>query len=256
MKMKKTLSFDQAVPAIGPEYQVLNGQKPSSLNLIKTFLYFAIFQHPLTKEEAQNFCQYPTKTIDDELNTLVEQKLLFKIKDYYLPYNYPNWVLRRTNGNALAAKKMGKAKKMANILNYFPYVRSVMVSGSLSKGFMDHKSDIDFFVIMQPGSIAISKFFMGLFRRFFAPKSFCINFIIDSDNLPIKKQNLYTAIEMVTLIPLIDADLYHRFMEVNMPWIREFLPNAKLHKPHILPFRKKGIQTLMEFSFLQVSAAN
>jgi hypothetical protein len=112
---------------------------------------------------------------------------------------------------------------------------------------MDHKSDIDFFVIMHPGSIAISKFLMGLFRRFFAPKSFCINFIIDSNNLYIKKQNLYTAIEMVTLIPLIDADLYDRFMGANMAWIRKFLPNADIHKQNILPFRKKRIQTFLEY---------
>ncbi len=217
------------------------------MDLIKTFLYFAIFQHPLTREEAQNFCQYPTKSIDNELHELVAQKLLYKIKKYYLPYNYPLWVERRITGNELASKKMRKAKKMAGILTYFPFVRSVMISGSLSKGFMDHQSDIDFFVIMQPGSIAISKFLMGLYRRLFAPRTFCINFIIDSNNLHIQKQNLYTAIEMVTLIPLIDADLYDRFMKVNMDWIRKFLPNAILHKPDILPFRKKSIQTFLEY---------
>jgi len=225
-----------------------NGHIPQT-NLIKTFLYFAIFQHPLTKEEALNYSQYPTKSIDKELAELVSRQLLFKIKDYYLPYNYPLWVERRINGNVLATKKMIEARKMANVLNYFPYVRSVMVSGSLSKGFMDQESDIDFFVIMKPGSIAISKFLMGLFRRFFAPKSFCINFIIDSNNLHIKKQNLYTAIEMATLIPIIDADLYNIFMRVNMEWIRNFLPNALIHKRKILPFRKRRIQLFLEFIF-------
>lgn len=247
MKEDKLSRFENTFPNSQKEYQHLNGKGPLAMDLIKTFLYFAIFQHPLTKEEALNYCQYATESIDKELDVLVTRKLLFKIKDYYLPYNYPLWVERRINGNELASKKMVKARKMANILSSFPFVRSVMVSGSLSKGFMDHKSDIDFFVIMRPGSIAISKFLMGLFRRFFAPKSFCINFIIDSNNLHIKKQNLYTAIEMVTLIPMIDADLYKLFMRVNMDWIREYLPNAILHKPNMSAFKKKRIQRLLEY---------
>lgn len=228
--------------------QNANGHKPPT-SLIKTFLYFAIFKHPLTKQEALRYCQYTTSSIDAELNELLDKKLLFKIQHFYLPYNYPQWVERRIKGNMLSENKMIKAKKMAKILNYFPYVRSVMVSGSLSKGFMDEKSDIDFFIIMRPGSLAISKFLMGLFRRFFAPKSFCINFLIDTDNLKIQKKNLYTAIEMVTLIPMIDANLYKIFMRVNMSWIRNFLPNAIPGDPEILPFKKKRLQTILEAIF-------
>ncbi|MEX0287638.1 MAG: nucleotidyltransferase domain-containing protein, partial [Flavobacteriaceae bacterium] len=187
-----------------------------------------------------------TSSIAPELKILLKQKVLFNIEGFYLPYDYPIWVERRLGGNALANKKMIKAKKMAKILTYFPYVRSVMVSGSLSKGFMDRTSDIDFFVIMQPGSIAISKFLMGLFRRFFAPKSFCINFLIDSDNLHIKKQDLYTAIEMATLIPLIDDELYDKFMRVNMHWIHKFLPNVSLPKKQFSPFKQPGFQRILE----------
>ncbi len=225
-----------------------NGRTPHT-SLIKTFLYFAIFKHPLTKEEALRYCQHSTSSIDAELTELLDKKLLFKIQDFYLPYNYPEWVERRIKGNILSEKKMIKARKMAKILNYFPYVRSVMVSGSLSKGFMDEKSDIDFFIIMRPGSLAISKFLMGLFRRFFAPKSFCINFLIDTDNLQIQKKNLYTAIEMVTLIPMIDANLYKIFMRVNMDWIRNFLPNAIPGDPEMMPFKKKGLQSILETIF-------
>ncbi|HMB62195.1 MAG TPA: hypothetical protein VKN36_03915 [Eudoraea sp.] len=247
MKTKKNNSLEQVVSPATRGSRKLNGHKPASMELIKTFLYFAIFQHPLTEEEAQNFCQYPTPSIRRELDSLIRQKLLFKINDYYLPYNYPLWVERRINGGELAAKKMCKARKMANILTYFPFVRSVMISGSLSKGFMDHSSDIDFFVIMKPGSIAISKFLMGLFRRFFAPKSFCINFIIDSNNLHIKKQNLYTAIEMATLIPLIDDDLYDLFIRDNLEWIRGFLPNAQFQRSDIAPYKKRKFQGFLEY---------
>lgn len=216
------------------------------MDLIKTFLYFAVFKHPLTSEEALKFCQYPTDSIDSSLKELLHRDLLFKIGPYYLPYNYPDWVERRQTGGELASKKMAKARRMAKILTYFPYVRSVMISGSLSKGYMDKNSDIDFFLIMKPGSIAISKFLMGLFRRCFAPKSFCINFIIDSENLLIEKQNLYTAIEMVTLIPMIDDTLYDKFMRANLQWIGKFLPNASPMENKALPYSKNLFQWFLE----------
>ena len=249
MELNKLTNLEEGDKTRVPHSAQLEGRGFRALELIKTFLYFAIFQHPLTKEEAHNFCQYSTTSIAPELEILLKQKVLFQIEDFYLPYNYPIWVERRLNGNALASKKMLKAKKMAKILTFFPYVRSVMVSGSLSKGFMDHKSDIDFFVIMHPGSIAVSKFLSGLFRRFFAPKSFCINFIIDSDNLHIKKQNLYTAIEMATLIPLIDDNLYDRFMRINMQWMQQFLPNVTLPERQLVPFTQNRFQAFMEYLF-------
>ena len=217
------------------------------MDLINTFLYFSIFKHPLTKEEARLFCHYRTDSIDAELRELVDRKILFKIKGFYLPYDNPSWVERRVNGNRLAAKKMVKAKRMAAIMGYFPFVRCVMVSGSLSKGYMDEKSDIDFFVITHPGSIAISKTLMGLFRRFFAPKSFCVNFIVDSENLYIKKQNLYTAIELATLVPMTNKPLYDRFINENKEWVRKYLPNSLRKNFNLPPYKRKRFQVLAEW---------
>lgn len=217
------------------------------MDLIKTFLYFAIFKHPLTKEEAKNFCQYKTDNIDDDLALLVEKRFLYKIDEYYLPFNTSSWVERRKAGNNLADKKMGKARRMSKILSQFPFVRSVMISGSLAKGYMDETSDIDFFVIMKSGNIAISKAMIGLFRRFFASKSLCVNYMISEDNLHIKKQNIYTAVEMATLIPTIDSGLFEPFMQENMNWVRTFLPNAIIDQNAILQMKSGKIKQLSEY---------
>ena len=217
------------------------------MDLIKTFLYFAIFKHPLTKEEAKNFCQYKTDNIDEDLALLVEKKFLYKIDDYYLPYNNDSWIKRRIAGNVLADKKMGKARRMSKVLSQFPFVRSVMISGSLAKSYMDETSDIDFFVIMKPGNIAISKTMIGLFRRFFASKSLCVNYMISEDNLHIKKQNIYTAVEMATLIPTIDSGLFEPFMRENIHWVRSFLPNAIIQENSILPMKSGKLKQLGEY---------
>ncbi|WP_394747363.1 nucleotidyltransferase domain-containing protein [Spongiimicrobium salis] len=217
------------------------------MDLIKTFLYFAIFKHPLTKEEAKNFCQYKTDNIDADLALLVEKEFLYKFGEYYLPYNHDSWIKRRIKGNQLAEKKMDKANRMSRILSQFPFVRSVMISGSLAKGYMDKTSDIDFFVIMKSGNIAISKAMIGLFRRFFASKSLCVNYMISEDNLHIKKQNIYTAVEMATLIPTIDSGLFEPFMEENMEWVRTFLPNAVIEQNSISPMKSGKLKQFSEF---------
>lgn len=217
------------------------------MDLIKTFLYFAIFKHPLTKEEAKNFCQYKTENIDADLDYLVEKNFIYKIGEYYLPYNHDSWIKRRIDGNKLAKKKMGKAKRMSKILSQFPFVRSVMISGSLAKGYMDKSSDIDFFVIMKSGNIAISKALIGLFRRFFATKSLCVNYMINEENLHIEKQNIYTAVEMATLIPTVDSGLFEPFMQKNMVWVRTFLPNAIIKKNNIAPMKSGVVKQVGEF---------
>lgn len=217
------------------------------MDLIKTFLYFAIFKHPLTKEEAKNFCQYKTDNIDADLEYLVEKNFIYKIGEYYLPYNHESWIKRRVDGNELAQKKMGKARRMSKILSQFPFVRSVMISGSLAKGYMDKTSDIDFFVIMKSGNIAISKALIGLFRRFFAPKSLCVNYMINENNLHIEKQNIYTAVEMATLIPTVDSGLFEPFMRKNMDWVHTFLPNAIIKKNYISPMKLGVVKQVGEY---------
>ncbi len=225
------------------------------MKLLHTFLYFAIFKYPLTKEEALKFSQYKTASVIESLELLVKKKKIFKIGEYYLPKEDPSWVTRRQKGSALAKKKMFKAKRMSKILNAFPLVRSVMISGSLSKGYMDEESDIDFFVIMKPGNIAISKFLIGSFRRLFARNSLCVNFLIDYNHLSIESRNLYTAMEIVTLIPLSGGNLYNDFIKENLDWVYEYLPNISIEKSDVANPKQTRIKNLLEY-ILSLPIAN
>jgi predicted nucleotidyltransferase len=47
----------------------------------------------------------------------------------------------------LAVKHIKKAKAVAKFLSWFPYIRGIAISGSLSKNFADENSDLDFFII-------------------------------------------------------------------------------------------------------------
>lgn len=214
--------------------------------LLKTFLYFAVFKFPLTKREALAFCQFKTQSIDSELDFLLKEKLIYKIKNLYLPKNEKLWVERRLKGHREAKRIMPKAKKMAHILKHFPFVRSIMISGTLAKGYMDQNCDIDFFVITKPGNITISKFLIGVSRRLFFPKGLCVNYIIDTDNLLIEKQNIYSATEFATLIPVMDSNIFHEFISKNKHWVTDNLPNYNIQRNISKPIKEAALKISIE----------
>ncbi|MEQ9414668.1 MAG: hypothetical protein RIF39_12605, partial [Cyclobacteriaceae bacterium] len=120
------------------------------------------------------------------------------------------------------------AHKQAALIQKFPFVKSVMASGSLSKGYMDDTCDLDFFIITQPKRLWIARTLLVLYKRIFLANShkyFCVNYFIDENSLEIEEKNLYTAIELSTLIPLTGLDYHEKLMQANQ-WTVNYLPNS------------------------------
>ena len=195
-----------------------------------TLLYFDIFRYPLTAREILNFCEIPDLSYDEVCRTLtaLEQKhIVFPIGKYYSLWNSEDDVARRRIGNELAAKRMKTARFFSRIISSFPFVRSVMLSGSLSKNYMDEKSDIDYFIVTAPGRVWLTRGLLALFKRVFlfnSHRNFCTNYLIASDALEISEKNIYTAVETVTLIPVYGKEVWRKFVETNI-WALSFLPN-------------------------------
>ena len=107
-----------------------------------------------------------------------------------------------------------------------------MVSGSLSKGHADPTSDIDFFIVTKPGRLWIARTLLVMYKRIWllnSHKYFCVNYFVDSEHLDINEQNIYTAIELATLIPLYGHRCYLALIEKN-DWIRTYCPNFVPHE--------------------------
>lgn len=225
---------------------------PLSRSIIKTLLYYDIFQYPLTAEEVFQNLQTNSVTPADvasELSRMAKDQLIFKFDQFYSVTGDETLEARRKKGNELARKTMTKAFQRARLISWFPFVRSVMVSGSLSKGYMDEHSDIDFFVVTANNRLWISRAMLGLFRRVFllnSKKFFCTNYFIDEEHLVIEEQNLFTATELSTLIPLEGIPYYTRMLQVN-GWVKAFLPNFRERSvlpghSENLPWAKKWLE--------------
>jgi hypothetical protein len=197
---------------------------------MRALVYFEIFSYPLTAEEIFQFSNYPDATLDEvseKLQNLVKQSLVFRFDSFFQIKNDPSWVLRRLDCNRRADRLLPLARRIARFIGGFPYVRGVFVSGSLSKHSMSADSDIDFFIVTQPGRLWLARTLLVLFKKIFlfnSHKYFCVNYFLDTEHLEIEEKNLFTATEIATLLPMYGRDSCEAFRRSN-GWVREFLPH-------------------------------
>lgn len=200
-------------------------------HFLRALLYFDIFDYPLTAAEV---VQYSPAVINFSterfLENLVSRKILFRFENFYSLQDDPRLAVRRMKGNALAEKKMKTAKRFSRLISLVPFVRAVMLSGSISKGYMDENSDIDYFIVTETNRLWIARTMLAIFRRVFlfnSHKNLCTNYFIDNHNLEIGEKNIFTAIELRTTKPMFGASTIEKFHAANA-WALSFLPNFVL----------------------------
>jgi predicted nucleotidyltransferase len=193
--------------------------------------YFGLFRHPLRADEIRAFLpigEVPAEALDAALRDLVERGVIFRFDFFFQIKNDPAWVTQRTDSNQRADALLPTARRISRFIGGFPFVRAVMVSGSLSKHCMRPDSDIDFFVVTTPGRLWLARTLLVLFKKIFlfnSHKYFCVNYFVDTEHLQIEDQNLFTATEVVTLLPMQSSAWYDRFVQANhWAWAR-FYPN-------------------------------
>jgi len=207
-------------------------------NILKILLYYDIFSHPLKNEEIFTFLgenSISKQEVDNVLSSSSkETENSFGEKDgfYYIKPNLDN-ISKRLLKEKYSMKVWKAARFVTHIIKRFPYVRAVMVTGSLSKNSSDKTSDLDFMVITAPGRLWISRTLLTLFKKIFllnSYKYFCINYYVTENELEIKDRNVYTATEIATIKGTYNTILTNGFIEKNS-WIKNYFPNYILCDP-------------------------
>lgn len=202
--------------------------------LLEPLFYYDIFSFPLTSSEILKFSNLPTSVelslfdVEQVLDDLVKQQYLYKSQDYYMLHDQPDWVSSRIENSKRAHQFLKKAHGMVRLMTWFPFVRAVYISGSLSKGVMPKGGDVDYFIVTKNNRLWVCRTFLILFKKIFllnSKKYFCVNYFVGEDFLEIEEKNRFTATEIVTLLPLYGRVKYQEFWEVNR-WISSFYPHA------------------------------
>jgi hypothetical protein len=202
---------------------------PKLLNysILKVVAYFDLFDYPLTVSEIHAFLDLPwdKQEVNQALDALLRSGYLFRTDVWYSLRQDPLLIRRRKDGNARAALLIRRARRLGRWLMRFPYVRAVGVSGSLSKRWADEKADIDFFVITRENRLWISRTILHLFKKltFLTGHQhwFCMNYWIDESALPIEEENIFTATELITLLPVAGPKQWNAFFGANS-WVGRY----------------------------------
>ncbi|MBK7939524.1 MAG: nucleotidyltransferase domain-containing protein [Lewinellaceae bacterium] len=237
------------------ESSIYTVECPTEQAIVRALLYFEIFSYPLTADEVFRFsnCRgIAPETVFNKLQNLVEQGIVYSKDAFFLTRDNPDWVARRQVCNHRADAFLPLATRTARFIGSFPFIRSVFVSGSLSKHCMHADSDVDFFLITEPGRLWLARTLLVVFKKVFlfnSHKYFCVNYFIDTEHLEIAEKNLFTATETVTLLPMYGKEWYHAFCSAN-PWAWEQYPNAGFRpaeniKKHNAGLAKRSLEWLL-----------
>ncbi|MBA3680099.1 MAG: nucleotidyltransferase domain-containing protein [Bacteroidetes bacterium] len=217
--------------------------------------YFDVFNYPIKPSQVLEFLNLKTNQnqVNLILNELIELKLISESNGFYSLESKPEFVTKRINSEKQFHKKLKTIKRYANFISRFPFVQSVCISGSCSKGLLEEDGDIDYFIITAPHKLWLCRSILIAFKKIFlfnSRKYFCINYLVDSNNLQIPDENIFVATEIKTLIPVSNKQQFEAFLNANN-WTNDFLPNRTKYDSYLLNEKntKKYFFGLIEFLF-------
>lgn len=236
---------------------VLNQNKVSAIqnSILRTILYFDVFNYPLTKKEIFENLDFETTIFEceNELDELVKNGLVGTKDDFYFNRSLdPIFITKRLTANSLASDILPIAFDCSRTIAKFPFVSGICISGGLSKNYYDKNSDIDYFVITKANRLWLCRTLFTLFYKTLSKKNkefYCLNYFISEADLVIPDRNQFVATELVYLIPTINHNLYLSVLKANS-WHLKSFPNKPLYSKEscaILP--NSFVRIFFEFVF-------
>ena len=129
---------------------------------------------------------------------------------------------------------------MIRVIRWAPGIQMIAITGSVAAGNARAEDDIDLLVVTSANMLWVVRplilLLISIFFRRRLPHedpskskdAFCPNLWLDQKSLilPISKRNLYTAHEVLQVIPIFDKEhTYNQFIHRNS-WTKHFLANA------------------------------
>src|SRR5688500_10186082 len=209
-------------------------------------LYFDIFYYPLNKSELSMAIKDPEE-LEDALDELKSSGIIDQNNEWYFiaGRKYSKRIVEKSNSN----HALSKAKRYASLINQFPFVRGVYISGSLSKDWADETTDVDYFIITQPQRLWLCRTILILFKKIFllnSRKYFCLNYFIDTSNLEIQEKNIFTATEISFLKPVINESLFDTFINSN-GWTQKYYSQLSTDKLNLVNSKTTLLKKCLEW---------
>lgn len=217
--------------------------------IVKTIAFFDIFEWPLTIYEIWRLighkCAY-----EDLPKALAALPQIETEQGYFFLKGRQNLVQARRDRYSYFLNKLERAKKVAWLFSFVPWVRLIAIGNMIGDGNTKKDGDIDFFIVTKKNRVYLSRLFctglakiLGLRPQPATKKDkICLSFYISEQALNLRPLNLqfgdalknlnqdkyfdiYFLYWFAQLFVLYDADgAYNQLVESN-PWVKAYLPN-------------------------------
>ena len=204
----------------------------NKLAVLKTLHYADIFDYPLKFEEIHKYLVEP-QTVDVLKETLSG---MIVVDGYYCLPGQEGIIKLRKKREKWSGPKLRKAKRIAGVLKFIPWIKLIGVTGALAVENSEEGDDIDLMIVTASQRLWLTRglvvIFLLLTRQYRRPgkikDKICPNLMLSEEALEFPDHDLFTAHEIVQMKPIYDRlNTYQKFLQVN-GWIKDFLPNWRL----------------------------
>lgn len=198
-----------------------------------TVLYHDFFSYPLNRTDVDRW------SLGDKGGVLKKGVNIVEKDGWFFVEGREDLVARRLAREKIARAKRVKAQKAANFLKRLPSIRFIGITGSLAMSNTSKKSDIDLILITSSETLWITRLIVLLSLQLFGfairhsgqkeeRDRLCLNMWLDEQCIEwsIHERNIYTAHEIVQILPLVNKDkIYEKFLYTNN-WVLDYWPKA------------------------------
>jgi hypothetical protein len=200
--------------------------------ILWTLAYADVFDYPLSFEQLHRYL-IGMKVSSQQLQAVlssgdIPNHKVSNISGFYTLPGRENIVEIRKQRAKYSAHLWTKASTYGQLIARLPFVRMVAVTGALAMDNAQPGDDIDYLIVTAPGRLWLCRAIVIALVRWAVRRGdiICPNYFLSERGLVFLQQSLYTAHELVQMVPLSGQGVYDRIRQLNT-WSIRFLPNAE-----------------------------
>ncbi|MBI5793742.1 hypothetical protein HZA87_01470 [Candidatus Uhrbacteria bacterium] len=221
--------------------------------VLKTIVWFSMFSQPVTVFEIWKWLIQPSRAYDlCEVESILERStwLMGKLQSSHGHYcvkgdrDLEALIAHRQKRFLDAERKFKRLRRAARLFRLLPHVRAVAAVNTLAWWGTTPESDIDLFVVVKPGHIWSSRFWLVLPFALMRARPgqrkgrdpFCFSFFSTCDALQMEPlcfpRDYYMAFWVRSLVSIFDRDGGLAGFQQENRWVSRLLPNARARSEH------------------------
>lgn len=198
-------------------------------HLVEPVMYGDVFDFSLSIDDISRYCRKPMARAEVERNVHGSEafgRVVDRRDGWFFLRGRDHLIEVRERRKRTSDQCWRRARTVVRFIRYTPFVRGILVTGSLAMNNARDQDDIDFLVITEPKRLWVVFAVLGTLQRVVSRRNLCPNYYLSIDHLELRRKSLFVAREAAQARPLCGAEACRRFWEANA-WVRTRFPNAE-----------------------------